>query len=374
MVKVNRNVKDRLFRILFREKRDLLSLYNAVNGTSYEDPEALEVNTLEDAVFVGMKNDISFIIGDIMSVYEHQSTLNPNIPLRGLFYVTDLYRGYLEQHNISLHQSTKIKLPCPQFLVFYNGTHKASDRFTMKLSEAFSVRQENDEECLEFSVTFLNVNLGHNQKLLEKCRRLKEYSLFIAKIRENIKKGMLFKQAVETSVEECIEEGILTDFLRKNRGEVLQAVWYDFDEEKYIKNEKELSRQDGIRKGIHATLQLCRKFNMSDEETETYLMEQFSLTREEAEKMQKDCDDELWVEEADFDTMWYDFYEENCIENAKELSRQDGIREGIQQGIQQYIALCQEMKMDEEEIVMRIIDKFSVERKDVENYLKDGFV
>lgn len=287
MAKVNRKVKDRLFRILFREKKDLLSLYNAVNGTTYDDPETLEINTLEDAVFVRMKNDVSFIISDEMHVYEHQSTMNRNIPLRGLLYVTDLYRGYLEQQGLSVHQSQQIHLPCPHFIVFYNGVQNAEDRFTMKLSEAFSETKEQDESCLEFTVTFININLGHNQEILEKCQRLNEYSLFIAKIREKVNEGMSFNAAVEKAVDECIQEDILADFLRKNRGEVQNAMWYEFDEEKFIKNEKEYGRQEGREEGIRASLLLCQKFNVSEEDTKKHLMEQFSLTCEEAEKYMK---------------------------------------------------------------------------------------
>lgn len=324
MVKANRKVKDRLFRILFREKKELLSLYNAVNGTSYEDPEALEINTLEDAVFIGMKNDVSFIIGDIMSVYEHQSTLNPNIPLRGLLYVTDLYRGYLEQHAFSVHQSAQIKLPCPQFLVFYNGMKKMPDRFLMKLSEAFSEIQEKDDACLEFSATFLNVNIGHNKELLAKCRRLEEYSLFIAKIREKMEEGLTFKQAVDFAVDACIKEGILADLLRKNRGEVQQAVWYDFDEEKYLKDEKEFSRQsgfrEGLREGLRAYLSVCREMGLTDKQIIKRVMEQFSLNEKEV-RQYVETGEEIPVLEENLGSMWHDFDEEKYIKNEKELSQ-----------------------------------------------------
>lgn len=144
--------------------------------------------------------------------------VNRNIPLRGLLYVTDLYRGYLEQQGLSVHQSQQIHLPCPHFIVFYNGVQNAEDRFTMKLTEAFSETKEQDESCLEFTVTFININLGHNQEILEKCQRLNEYSLFIAKIREKVNEGMSFNAAAEKAVDECIQEDILADFLRKIAG------------------------------------------------------------------------------------------------------------------------------------------------------------
>ncbi|MCI8745248.1 MAG: hypothetical protein HFI25_06185, partial [Lachnospiraceae bacterium] len=92
--KVNRKYKDVLFRFIFRDKKDLLSLYNAINGTDYKNPEELEINTLENVIYMKMKNDLSFLVGASMNLYEHQSTWNPNMPLRGLFYFAELYERY----------------------------------------------------------------------------------------------------------------------------------------------------------------------------------------------------------------------------------------------------------------------------------------
>ena len=118
-IKTNREHKDRLFKLVFREKRDLLDLYNAMNGTDYRNPDALVVNTIEDAVYMGMKNDISFIVSGMMALYEHQSTPCPNLPLRGLFYFANLYRK--ETSGKDIYGSRRIPLPEPQFIVFYNG-------------------------------------------------------------------------------------------------------------------------------------------------------------------------------------------------------------------------------------------------------------
>ena len=102
---LNREYKDSLFRLIFSEKKDLLDLYNALNGTSYSDPEELEVNTLEDAVYISIKNDISFLVGGTLNLYEHQSTYNPNLPIRGLIYLAHLYEGYIEDGQINLYSS-----------------------------------------------------------------------------------------------------------------------------------------------------------------------------------------------------------------------------------------------------------------------------
>lgn len=134
---VPRKYRDKLFRYIFRNKRDLLELYNAVNNTHYTDEEALEITTLEDVIYLSMKNDLSFIISCTMNLYEHQSTFNPNIPMRGLSYFTRIYENYIKKNNLNVYGSTKIKLPMPQFIVFYNGRTEQSDEIELKLSSLF---------------------------------------------------------------------------------------------------------------------------------------------------------------------------------------------------------------------------------------------
>lgn len=126
--KINREYKDRLFCKVFENKKDLLDLYNAVNDTDYTDPETLEINTLEDVIYLGMRNDKSFLISDTMNLYEHNSSQCPNLPLRGLFYFSRLYEGYVELQNIRIYGKTRIHLPTPQYVVLYNGTAAEPDR------------------------------------------------------------------------------------------------------------------------------------------------------------------------------------------------------------------------------------------------------
>ena len=151
-----RNYKDSLFRMVFREKKELLSLYNAINGTAYEDPEELIVTTIEDVLYMGRKNDISFLIKDVMNLYEHQSSVNPNMPLRGLIYISMLYQGYIEQNNLDIYSSTLLKLPTPKYLVFYNGTKAEPDRQELRLSDSFIKREEQPD--LECRAVILNIN------------------------------------------------------------------------------------------------------------------------------------------------------------------------------------------------------------------------
>lgn len=146
--KVQRTYKDSLFRMIFREKKELLSLYNAINQSDYQDPEELEVNVLEDVIYMGMKNDVSFIIDDYMNLYEAQSTWNPNMPLRGVFYFSQLYQGYVAEKGLNIYGEVQLQLPMPQYIVFYNGTRKMEERMQVRLSDSFK-RIDEKERALE---------------------------------------------------------------------------------------------------------------------------------------------------------------------------------------------------------------------------------
>ncbi|SEL53740.1 hypothetical protein SAMN04487770_11213 [Butyrivibrio sp. ob235] len=131
--KVNREYKSRLFVRLFSDKKELLDLYNAVNGTDYDNPDDIELNTIEDFIYMGMKNDISFLITDVLNLYEHQSTVNPNMPFRGFLYFAALYRKLFEGRK-DIYSSNLVMVPTPQFIVFYNGMANEPDQMEMKLS------------------------------------------------------------------------------------------------------------------------------------------------------------------------------------------------------------------------------------------------
>lgn len=139
-----------------------MDLYNAVNNSAYNNIDDLEVNTLEDAVYLSMKNDISFLIGGTMNLYEHQSTYNPNMPIRGLMYLMTLYKQYIDGNNINVYGAKLQKLPYPQYIVFYNGEKRLPDRVVLKLSDAFD-KIEGKEPSLECKVIMLNINYGHKQ-------------------------------------------------------------------------------------------------------------------------------------------------------------------------------------------------------------------
>ena len=253
-----RSCKDSLFRMVFREKKELLSLYNAINGTMYEDPEELVVTTIEDVLYMGRKNDISFLIKDVMNLYEHQSSVNPNMPLRGLIYICMLYQGYLEQNNLDIYSSTRLRLPTPKYLVFYNGTKEEPDRRELRLSDSF-IKQEEPPD-LECRAVMLNINYGHNKELMEACRKLYEYSRFVESIREHLNTGMKLGAAMDQAIEDCIRLDILKELLLKHRGEVKQVILTEYNEERHAKTLLEEGRRQG-REESARLLQIEREEN-----------------------------------------------------------------------------------------------------------------
>ena len=242
--KVNRNYKDTVFRMLFQDRENLLSLYNAVNGTVYENVDGLVITTLQDAVYMNYKNYVSFVFDFTLSIYEHQSTVNQNMPLRDLIYVSKVLQGQMKDQDI--YSSRQIKLPTPKFVVFYNGTDEQPEKQTLRLSDAYEKQLEEVE--LELTVTVYNINYGHNQKLLEACQTLKEYAQYVAAVREYAKE-MPLAEAVESAVDSCIRQGILADFLRKNRAEAIEMSIFEYDEEKHLKSEREIWLAEGIEEG-----------------------------------------------------------------------------------------------------------------------------
>ena len=250
MVKATKKYKDTIFRMLFENKENLLSLYNAMNHKNYTDADALQVVTLENSIYMGMKNDLAFILDMNLYLYEHQSTYNPNMPLRDLFYISNEYQKLVVQK--SLYSSVLQKIPAPKFVVFYNGMKEIEDISEFRLSSAYEC--QTDDPDLELRVTVLNVNEGHNQELMEHCQTLKEYAQYVAKVRKYTSLGELsLEEAVECAVEECIKEGILAEFLIQNRAEVISMSIFEYnkdeEEKKLRKAEFEAGREAGIEEG-----------------------------------------------------------------------------------------------------------------------------
>ena len=244
----NRNYKDTVFRMLFSDRKNLLSLYNAVNQSDYKNPEELEIVTLENAIYMGMKNDLAFIMDTNLYLYEHQSTYNPNMPLRDLFYICSEYQKLVDKK--SLFSSTLQKIPAPNFIEFYNGSTAIADCTELRLSSAFE--HLSGEPKLELIVTVLNVNDGHNAELMQHCNTLNEYAQYVARVR-HYASDMPLNQAIKRAVDECIREGILAEFLTRNRNEVISMSIFEYDKEleekKLRKAEYEAGHEAGFAEG-----------------------------------------------------------------------------------------------------------------------------
>lgn len=277
---VNRIYKDRLYKMIFNDKSELLKLYNAINGTHYDDPAMLTITTLDNAIYMTMENDLSFIIDMRLALYEQQSTVNPNLPLRFLMYITDIYSAYTKDMNI--YGSKKVQIPLPSFVIFYNGVKSQPDRTEFLLSELF--HPTTDQPALELKAVMLNINKGHNQELMNACHTLRDYSEYVARIR-TYSAEMPLTDAVEKAITECIHENILRDFLLKNRAEAKAMSIYEYDEEKTLRMFREEGYEDGERNGkIQATIEMCLEFNLSLDAIVQKLMTKFQFSENQAQE------------------------------------------------------------------------------------------
>ena len=239
-LEINRNFKDTLFRKIFDNKKDLLSLYNALNDTEHTDENLIVINTIEDAIYIGYKNDISFVIDSELNLYEHQSSVNKNMQIGGLIYLTELYKGYIER----------------------NGE---PERRVMPLSDSYMTNDSNkgQKPCLELEALLVNINYGCNKEIMNKCQKLMEYSQLIALIRKyydelvekyaklgiHKSKKEIFAEAVSLAIEEAIRNNILKEILRNNKAEVTNMLLTEFDEKDYIEGVKEESERRGEQRG-----------------------------------------------------------------------------------------------------------------------------
>ena len=249
---VRRTHKDRLFVKLFGDpenKQSLMSLYNALNGRDCTDVNELEINTIKDVIYMGRKNDVSCIVDAHMNLFEHQSTYNPNMPLRGMIYIAKLYEKYIEQHGLNIFSVNLVKIPTPRYFVLYNGEKDMPERMELKLSDAFM--HPGEDTGIEFTAIMLNINYGHNKELMSACRTLEEYAIFVDKVRTYVKQSVnsdKLKQAVDRAVDECIKEGVLAGFLSAHKAEVRNMILTEYDEEKV----KEMFKKEYWRDGYSA--------------------------------------------------------------------------------------------------------------------------
>ena len=242
MEKVNEQHKDRLFKFLFGNPENrawTLSLYNAVNGSAYEDPEEIQFNTLENVVYMRMRNDVSFIVMSEMNLWEHQSTFNPNMPMRFFIYSARLYERYIAGSEYYPYSSTLQPVPRPRCVCFYNGMAEQPGRQVLRLSDAFG-----GEGDIEVNVTMLNVNYGKNKKLMEACQPLREYAWLVDAVRKYRQETQNLEAAVDQAIDEMPEEYVIRSFLAVNRAEVKNMFLTEYNEEKVLEQERKEGRNE----------------------------------------------------------------------------------------------------------------------------------
>ena len=282
-VTINRTYKDRLFKIIFEGKKELLSLYNALTGKNYQNPDELEINTIDDVIYMHLKNDMSFILDDWQNLFEQQSTFNPNQPLRGFFYFADLYK--VKYFGKKIYSTRLLKIPTPQYIVFYNGTTNMPDKKELRLSDAF--QQPTTQPDIEVVAHMLNINYGHNKELMERCQKLKEYAQFIDIIRHYLRENKQWsnEQAISKAIDDCIKNNILRDILQKERLRVMASILSEFDEVGY----KEMIQDEAIEDGeIRGSIKLAYKLKLPKPEIIAILRHDYNLTDDEVNQyMQK---------------------------------------------------------------------------------------
>jgi len=251
LTEVNREYKDRVFKFIFgnpENKEWTLSLYNAVNGSSYSNPDEIQFNTIDDAVYMSMKNDISFIILNEMNLWEHQSSFNPNMPMRFLTYGTQLYEKYTATSGYYKFSRKLQPLPKPNCICFYNGTADQPETEVLKLSDAFG-----SEGDIEVKVKMLNINYGKNRALMEACQPLREYAWLVDKVRQHQFVLQNLEAAVDAAISEMPDSFVIRQLLELHRAGVKKMFLTEYDEEKMKEQERKEAFADGVEEANQRT-------------------------------------------------------------------------------------------------------------------------
>ena len=206
-------------------------LYNAIEGTDYQETQIIDINTLEDVIYMGMKNDISFVIDDTVVLIEHQSSINENMPLRMGIYLFRIWEKITNSNPMAKYGKRPIEIPNPKLIVLYNGKEDYPAKKILNLSSLFK-KKDVDEKIVDADIKTLNINKGCNPELEQRSKSLADYAAFIAKVRE-YEKNYSLDEAIGLAIKYCIDNDILKECLEQNRYEVNNMLTTEFDLDEY---------------------------------------------------------------------------------------------------------------------------------------------
>ncbi|MCI6034976.1 MAG: hypothetical protein MRZ88_03710 [Firmicutes bacterium] len=258
----NREYKSDVISMMLQIPEYALDVYNAMNGSSYTDPDMIQIMRLENGISLSVRNDASFFISNYLNLYEHQSTYSPNAPLRFLIYLTNLLKTTIRKRD--LYSRKRVQIATPHFAVFYNGTEKRPEKEVLKLSDAFINRTDTPET--ELTVTVYNINPHNNTQLLAKSKVLSGYMIFVNRVRENLEKQKMYVQneteheeteymedlevAINEAIDYCVKNHIMEEFFRENRSEVTKSMVLDYTWERREELIRAEEYEDGKREGL----------------------------------------------------------------------------------------------------------------------------
>jgi hypothetical protein len=272
---MNNQYKNSVFINLFHDEKRLRELYAAISGESIPADQTITINTLDDVLYMDRVNDISFTVGDrIVVLIEHQSTINPNMALRLLFYIARLYEKILNEwgKTKALYAEQLVKLPWPVLIVLYNGKEPCPDYSELRLSDAFREAaalpgfDRNKIPPLELIVQVYNINEGHSAGILERSETLHAYSVFVDRARIFEAAGHTRGDSLKLAIDWCIKHGVLSDYLRVNASEVRNMLFDEWNWDDAMAVRWEEGMEKGVEKGQSQAAKNLQDFGMTPEQ------------------------------------------------------------------------------------------------------------
>ena len=246
---VKRTYKDSVFVTIFHDKSKLIELYNALFDTNYDESAPIDIVTIKDVLFRTLKNDLAFVLGGrFVVLVEHQSSINENMPLRDLMYISTVLKRMID--TTRLYREKRLMIPRPSFVVLlYNGTKDFPAYRELRLSDSFlGEKQKDEEDALQLIVKVYNINTEKNSEILGRCETLRQYSRFVEIMRSYKEDSELTNDVIVEVLDRCKKEGILTEFLDKYGTEIVEMLFKELTREEDL----EISRLDGYEEGFNS--------------------------------------------------------------------------------------------------------------------------